>query len=113
MKRVICLLLSAVLSAAMLASCSETEAEPSGEMTAPSPEAIGCGSKPIVAAKISKNSKNYNVFLCESCLLAIGKIVTGKVVGSIDERYPIGFEIGRAEPVSRPELTLDDFTFDE
>ena len=37
MKRVICLL----LSAAMLASCSETAAEPSGEMTALSPEAAG------------------------------------------------------------------------
>jgi len=37
MKRVICLL----LSAAILASCSETAAEPSGETTAPSPEAAG------------------------------------------------------------------------
>lgn len=69
-----------------------------------------CGKKPIVAAKVADGSGEMNAFLCESCLRSAAKIAHLRIVGSIDERYPAGMEIGSALSA---EPSLDDFCFPE
>ena len=69
-----------------------------------------CGKKPIVAAKVDDGEGEINAFLCESCLRSAAKIAHLRIMGSIDERYPVGMEIGSIRPA---EPSLDDFNFPE